>query len=149
MEKNGLLKTTATVQALLRSRPRSRIRLQIKSESEPAEDRKTFRICVAASPIQVKVGSVEKCWLMDTSAEGFGLIAGAEFKAGQVVETVLNYAGRRYTGKAVVRSAQKLDDGRYRLGFQVLDTELDLKNGLQQISMAVQREQIRRMRRGS
>ena len=83
--------------------------------------------------------------LVDLSPEGFAIVTPADFGVGNVVSAELGHDGQIFSGRAVVRSVQALDQRRYRYGLQALESEDDLRKGLQHIAISLQREQLRRI----
>lgn len=144
--KRNFMRASARVQAYLRADPNAVIRFLVTSESEPTEFRQGFRVSVAGAGLTIDIDDEKECPLLDVSALGFGVTASSIFEIGTILQATCNDKGVKFTGKAVVRSIYKRDDGRFRYGCEALEREHDLQRGLQKISTTVQREQLRRAR---
>lgn len=136
----------ATVMAFLCAEPRPRIRFGLTTESEPAENRQSFRVSVVGAGLLADIDDQSGCALIDVSADGIGIIASTPSKVGHVVRATLTYDGRKFAGRVCIRSICERDDGRYRYGCEALEGEHELRKGIQHINVSVQREQLRRSR---
>lgn len=113
-----------------------------------AEERQSFRVCTVVADIVGDLGLEKKCPLMDVSSTGFSMIARSKYKISDVIAAVLRHEGAEYKGRAVVQSIKELPGGRFRYGLHCIDDRADGKTiirGCQQISMACQRAQLRRL----
>ncbi|MHC5023997.1 MAG: hypothetical protein ACYTGG_08805 [Planctomycetota bacterium] len=128
--------------------PKMVIGLETTGEPVSAESRQCYRVSIVLSGLTVQLGSEEGCQLLDVSASGFSVIAAADYKIGKIVPAVLLHDGRSYKGKACVQGVCKLEPGRTRYGLYCVEdcsVSGDLLKGMQTISMAVQRQQLRRL----
>jgi len=113
-----------------------------------ADSRESFRVCTVVSDIVGDLGIERKCALMDVSSTGFAIVARSKYKMSDVVAAALRHEGIEYKGRAVVQSIKELPGGRYRYGLHCMDDRGSggtLQKGCQQISMACQRAQLRRL----
>ncbi|MCL4197828.1 MAG: hypothetical protein KJZ69_10085 [Phycisphaerales bacterium] len=113
-----------------------------------AESRESFRVCTVVANITGDLGIEKNCPLMDVSATGFAMIAKSSYKISDVVAAVLRHEGKEFRGRAVVQSVKELPGGRFRYGLHCMEErhgESSLRKGCQQISMACQRAQLRRL----
>ena len=84
------------------------------------------------------------------SETGFSVIACHDIKLGEVINVTLRYEGEAFTGRACLQSVKEIDDQRKRYGFYCVDKQLSpggLPRGLYLISMAIQREHLRSLKR--
>ena len=112
-----------------------------------AECRECYRVSTVAASITASVGSEEHCQLLDVSATGFSVIAAGTYKIGDVLPAILRFAGEQFSGSACVQSIKKLITGRTRYGLRSNGRSRgagNLDRGQRQISMIVQRRQLKR-----
>jgi len=113
-----------------------------------AESRDSFRVCTVVANITGDLGIERNCPLMDVSATGFAMIAKSSYRISDVIAAMLRHEGKEFKGRAVVQSVKELPGGRFRYGLHCMDErngESNLRKGCQQISMACQRAQLRRL----
>jgi len=113
-----------------------------------AESRESFRVCTVVANISGDLGIERNCPLMDVSSTGFAMIAKSRYKISDLVAAVLRHEGTEYRGRAVVQSIKELPGGRFRYGLHCMSDKISdgsLQKGCQQISMACQRAQLRRL----
>ena len=141
-----LMKTD--VQAFDNPRPQTFV-IQTVGDCISAESRQCFRVSTVLSNRTATIGGESDCDLLDVSITGFSVKASKEYAIGEQVDAIHDHDGRRYTGKACVQSIAPLRNGEFRYGlYCVNDAESKaLTDALQKISMAVQREQLRRRAR--
>jgi hypothetical protein len=113
-----------------------------------AEGRESFRVCTVIANITGDLGIEKNCPLMDVSSTGFAMVARSKYKISDVIAAVLRHENAAFKGRAVVQSVKELPGGRFRYGLNCLDqptSSTSLSKGCQQISMAFQRAQLRRL----
>lgn len=118
------------------------------SEPGSAEDREFYRVSTVVSDLRAKVGSVEKCALVDVSVGGFAVVSSERYEVGDIVDVKVSFDGSDFEGKGCVQSVRELDRYRMRYGMVCADDKGNggtLHAGLHLISMSVQRQQLRRM----
>ena len=142
--KYKFVRAQATVQAILRQEPPILIRLTWIGQPHPCEVRSTFRVSVPGSKLNAMIGT-DSVWLVDVSFNGFSIWSLESYENGSVVEVTLYYGGQRFTGKARVRNVNTLGEGRKRYGLSITEDSIELKRGLQQITMGIQRQQLRNL----
>lgn len=108
-----------------------------------ADDRQCFRVSIGAEGLTIEFGDNAKCPFVDVSPTGFGVISPEEFEVDNTVFATPRFEELQATGQVQIQSVRALRDGRYRYGVRCLDNSLN--NVLQQISMALQRVQLRRL----
>jgi hypothetical protein len=129
-----------------------RYAIELLGEAVNAESRQTFRVSTVISGRTASFDDEGDVPLVDVSATGYAVIATKQRNVGEIVKTTLNHDGRHFSGSACVQSVCQLDDQRIRYGMFCVDKRQpgnNLNQGLLTISMAVQREQLRRLSRAS
>ena len=114
-----------------------------------AESRQCYRVSTLIAELVADLGSEKNCPLIDVSATGFAVISTQSCAAGTVINACLHFNGKQYSGTACVQSIKDVGNGRYRYGLHSIEDKSssgNLLKGQQQIGMAIQREQLRRMR---
>jgi len=127
------------------------IAIQAVGEPVSAESRQCFRVSTVMSGRTAVLGDEAGCDLLDVSVTGFSVNASEQHDVGDQVPAVHEHDGRRYSGRTSVQSVAAVRDGSYRYGLHCVndDQSRALTEALQQISMAVQREHLRRRARAS
>lgn len=146
--KKAFLKQPARIDSITESETTSNIVFETIGEPVSAENRNSYRVSTVMADLTVEVGSEANCPLLDVSAVGFSIISGAHYNIGDIVDAAFEYDDKRYEGKGCVHGIRKLDDEHIRYGVQCTDDKRipgNLRTGLQRISMAVQRQQLRRL----
>jgi len=128
----------------------SRLEITLETTSDPifCEIRRCHRVSTVILDITVTVADEKDCPLLDISATGMCAITTSRHKVGAIVPVVLSYDGRKYTGKAMVRSDRELGEGRFRQGFHCVEDHRcrgNLQQGTQKVSASVRRLLISRM----
>ncbi|HAI14108.1 MAG TPA: hypothetical protein DCM28_20550 [Phycisphaerales bacterium] len=129
-----------------------RLSIELLGEPVDAESRQTFRVSTVISGRTAHFAEEGEVSLVDVSASGYAVIASGKHNVGEIIKTTLNHDGRQFTGTACVQSVCELDTKRTRYGMFCVDKRQpgnNLNQGLLTISMAVQREQLRRLSRAS
>lgn len=118
-------------------------------EPVSAESRQCYRVSMAVSGLVVQVEGVP-CQLVDASATGFAVSCSKEPSVGQTVPVSISFEGKSYVGSATVQGAFALPSGKFRVGMHIVKggAQGSLSIGLQKITSAVQRAQLRRRAAG-
>ncbi len=119
----------------------------IRPEGEPvsAENRQCYRVSTIFANLSIELAG-ETCSLTDVSVQGFSLISTKPYKQGQTLPIRLLHEGKVYEGNAQVQSIKDLG-GKTRYGLLCAGKAsgpASLPKGLQQVSMSIQRMQLRR-----
>lgn len=112
-----------------------------------AEARQTYRVTTIGARIEARVGSESGLPVQDLSATGFAVLASEIYLVGQTVDVSIRHGDEACTGKASVQSFRELDSGRLRYGLRAIAEDpraQDFLSTLQRISLAVQRDQLKR-----
>ena len=127
-----------------------RYAVELLGESVSAESRQTFRVSTVISGRTAQFADEGDVPLVDVSASGYAVIASGKHNVGEIIKTTLVHDGREFTGTACVQSICQLDPSRIRYGMYCVEKRQpgnNLNQGLLTVSMAVQREQLRRLSR--
>jgi hypothetical protein len=104
-----------------------------------AERRTDDRATAISADIFAALGEDRSLGVEDVSSTGFAVVSGFEYFRGAALNVSLAFDGDIYSGTAWVQSILELGEGQIRYGLVALD-EGDLRDGLQQISQAMQRQ---------
>lgn len=127
-----------------------RYAVTLEGEAVSAESRQCFRVSTVISGRTARFEDEGDVPLVDVSASGYAVIATRLRNVGEIVKTTLIHDGREFSGTACVQSICQLDAQRIRYGMFCVEKRQpgnNLNQGLLTISMAVQREQLRRLSR--
>ncbi|MGA2583592.1 MAG: PilZ domain-containing protein [Tepidisphaeraceae bacterium] len=111
-----------------------------------AENRQTYRVNVAASDISAAVGRESACAVLDVSPEGFAAVTSKKVSLGSIVPIKLHGEGHALEAPARVQTMRERPDGKFRYGFLVPRNNVLARKSLQQLSAAMQRLQLKRIR---
>ncbi len=124
------------------------ITFQTTGNPVSAESRQCYRVCtVLTGGLVATLNNEQGCDVRDVSMTGFSAVGTTRLKVGARISAGIRYEDKTFTGTAVVQSICDLGDGRFRYGLHCPDSvgaKNELARGLQVISMAVQRTQLRR-----
>lgn len=113
-----------------------------------AESRECYRVSTITAGLDAEIEDEAGCVLADVSVTGFSIISHQPHPLGSVRRIRLNFENNSFAGEAAIQSIKDLGGGRYRYGFLCADSgakRTPLRQGLQQISVAVQRRQLKRL----
>ena len=146
-KKRKFVQQPARVAAVLETDPRLIVELVTTGEPVPAEERESYRVSTVSADVEADIHGESGCALVDVSAMGFAVIARAIHGQGAIVTSSLRYGGEEHMGKVCVQSVRELGRGLIRYGLRYLDDETSagsLKDGLRQVSLAVERAMLQR-----
>lgn len=110
-----------------------------------AESREHYRVGTGEVEIEASVGSEGSCHVQDLSATGFAAVANSHHLLGASLDVEVRYEAQSCSGSATVQSIRELANG-YRYGLVSKDAGGGaFQQGLGEISLAVQREKLRRL----
>jgi len=125
------------------------VHVELLGEPVDAEQRQVYRVSCLAAPIHATMNNEPDCEVVDISATGFGVICSSHFHVGASVTALLHWDGQTYRGPVVVVSVRQVSEGRQRYGVRALEGDetrgMSLFSSLTRVSLAVQREQMRRV----
>lgn len=127
------------------------VKLSTIGDPAPAEGRETYRVTTLSTSITAQLGNESECDVLDVSSTGFAAMSNQTYAIGERLNASITYAGETHNGVVAIQSIQKRKDGiRYGVRYIVDDGgKSQFENGLNQISMGVQREQLARQGTGS
>ncbi|MCL4743119.1 MAG: hypothetical protein KJZ54_13055 [Phycisphaerales bacterium] len=142
----GFMQQPARITALLEESDTPSFGFQTTGDAVSCESRECFRVCTVTTGFSATIDGEAECPLTDVSATGFSMISGGNHGYGAVVTVEVEYERTTYSGRARVQSIKPLTPGRTRYGLLCLpsDGPRSLLVGMQRISAAVQRQQLRR-----
>ncbi len=125
------------------------IELERLGEAVNAEQRQVYRVSCLTVPIVATMNNETDCEVVDISATGFGVHCASRFHTGSAVTAQLHWEGETFRGPVIVVSVRQISDGQHRYGVRCVDSGdglgTTLRKSLTRISLAVQREQMRRI----
>ena len=116
-------------------------------EAVSAEDREFYRTSAVSAEIDASIGVETSCRMVDVSATGFAYIGKKEHAIGATIDAMVSHEGKEFSGTMSVQSVRDLGILGIRHGVRYLENEADagtLRNGLQMISLKVEREMLQR-----
>jgi len=146
-ERREFMQQPARINAIMEGEPSLTIGFATTGDPVSAESRECYRVSTALADYVASVADEPSCKLMDVSVTGFSVIAEKNYSIGQSVPVKLFFENREFTGTVTVQSIKQLPTGKIRTGFYSTDPGVardSLGRGLQTISMAVQRQHLRR-----
>jgi len=150
--KHEFMQQPARIEALLEGEGGTVATLTTFGEPVSAESRQCYRVSTVMTDLTATFGDEKDCPLRDVSVTGFAVSASTKYDIGQVIDIELRFEGKRYNGKASIQSVCQTPDGLYRYGTNCVkagNTKESISKGVQQISMAVQRQQLNRLAGGA
>ncbi|HMN41827.1 MAG TPA: hypothetical protein PKE29_13360 [Phycisphaerales bacterium] len=145
---NKFVQRPICVEGVLESEGRRIVSFVTTGDAVSAESRQCYRVATVIAGVTASVGSETRVPVNDVSATGFSIVSGSEYTVGTSVPVTMVHEGKKYTGTACVQSIRELQPGKNRYGLFCLSGKVgggNLAQGLAQISMAMQRAQLRRM----
>lgn len=147
-DKRVFMQQAAHVGSVMSNNPKLIIEFQTTGEPVSAESRQCYRVSAVMAGLTADFGSEKNCPLLDVSCTGLSVIASKAHNIGNLVDTRLKYEGKEYAGKSTVQSIRELSKGRIRYGLHCIKEKqatADLARGLEYMTAALQREQLRRL----
>ena len=135
------------VSAVLADEPQTLLGVRTFGQPMPAESRQCYRVSTVTLGMHVILNGKERPTLTDASATGFSFVSSSEFRAGQILDVVFEYDGRKYCGQASVQSLKALENGSTRYGMHCITEkgQGDLQMGMKAVNLSVQRRQLKRL----
>jgi hypothetical protein len=128
--------------------PRLMVAFSTSGEPASAESRQIYRVSTVMADLVAAFAQEEGCPILDLSTCGFSVAATKVHQLGDVIHASVVFDGRTFSGNVCIQSVKELSKGRMRYGLHCADDKAQqgsLASGLPQMSVAVQREQLRRM----
>lgn len=142
------VKQSARVESVLEDVDSPSITFVTVGEPASAESRQEFRVSTVMSELFCTIGEETDCVTLDVSAKGFAALAKTKHTIGAILDVDLRYEGQRFAGKVCVQSIKKRGENLNRYGLRCVkekNAESNLAQGLWQMSMTLQRQQLRRL----
>ena len=146
------MQQAARIDAVMQVEPEAIIGLETIGEPMSAEERQWYRVSTILTDLSAKIDSEELCRIQDVSTVGFAVLARDRHFVGSAVTATVQHEGKRYSGSATVQSVREIGDGWCRYGLACAGDKqggAELSKCLHTITMAIQRQQLRRRARGS
>ena len=144
------LQCDAKIDAVMDTGDKPIIGFMTTGNTNSAESRQCFRVSTISNDLSAQVGPENDCRLLDVSQTGFSFITKTTYPTGAHINVVIRYEDTEYSGNMRVQGHRSMSRGRNRCGLHCTDDRRNggnLKEGLQHITMAAQREQLRQMKR--
>ena len=144
------MQQSARIDAIMQADPKQVVGLETIGEPLSAENRECFRVSTVMAGLTATVGAEEKCPVLDMSASGCAVLTSFRHSTGSVIEITLPFEGSRFTGKGRVHSVRETSSDRFRIGLACAGDQKagdELREGLNTITMSIQRQQLRRRAR--
>ena len=148
--KKKFVKQAAKVTAVHDNELNPTIEFVTGGEPVSAESRQHFRVSTVTSDMTATLGSETDCKLLNVSTVGLAVLATAHHDIGSTVTASVYLEGEAYSGRVCVQSIRSMDKGQIRYGLHCVDgngSNGTLATGLRQLTMAMQRQQLRRLAR--
>lgn len=121
------------------------VALKLVGEPASAEQRQIYRVSVPTADIRARIDREVNCHVVDVSSEGFAAVTRQEYKIGSTVKASFNFEGNDVQADARVQTMKRRSDGKYRYGFFVAEKKSPARKALAAISIAMQRQQLKRL----
>ena len=118
-------------------------------EPVSAENRQCYRVSAVMYEVSADFGTETDCKVLDVSATGFAVMSDQRHEPGVVLDTTLQFEGKRYAGKVCVQNVAEHYSGRFRhglYGVRASDGTCDLEKGCGIVNTGIQRLQLRRLK---
>jgi len=121
-------------------------RLELVGDTAPAEGREHYRVTTISADVTATLGDEQECKVVDVSSTGFAVLSTQACSIGESLQASIKHEDEVCSGLVVVQSVlERRDSTRYGLRYvNQGDTPSQFESGLNQISLAVQREQLAR-----
>ena len=146
------MQQAARIDAVLQVEPEAIVGLETIGAPMSAEERQWYRVSTTLADLTAKIDSEEPCPIQDVSSVGLAVLSRNRHHVGAVVTASVHHEGRHYAGSATVQSIREMGDGWCRYGLACADDKqggAELSKCLHTITMAIQRQQLRRRAGGS
>jgi hypothetical protein len=144
----NFMQQAGRIDSVVETEPKIMVRLETTGNPVSAESRECCRASGITADLAAKFGPEDNCRVADVSMTGFALYANKSYKTGNRVEAVLYHGGEALTGTVTIQSVKELPTGKIRYGVYCTNDPKSgsrLKQGLSQVYLAVQRQQLARL----
>ncbi|MCH7591410.1 MAG: hypothetical protein IH989_01340 [Planctomycetes bacterium] len=146
--KGKFVKQAAKIEAVYDDKPNSTIEFITAGEPVSAENRQHFRVSTVMLDLTATLGEQADCKLLNVSAIGFSVLATAHYGRGATVDASVCHEGETYSGRVCIQGSRPMDNDQIRYGLHCVDSngsDGTLEDGLRQMTMDIQRKQLRRL----
>ena len=147
--KTKFVKQAATIEAVYYDGSSPNIEFVTVGEPMSAESRQHFRVSTVTSELTCSLGGKSGCKLVNVSAIGFSALTTTRHDIGSTVDASVSYEGKAFAGRVCVQSIRSMGGSQIRYGLHCVDGTGELEGGLRQMTMAIQRKQLRRLSRAT
>ncbi len=147
-KKREFTQQAAHIQKVVDDETKLIIEFETTGEPVSAESRQYYRVSAVMTGLTATLGSENACPLLDVSRTGFSVVARQTYDLGSFVNAVLRYDNHQYRDRVCVQSIRDLSRGRIRYGLHCVNKNRHAggtPKGLHQISVSLEREQLRRV----
>lgn len=147
-KKREFMQQPAHIQKIVEDETKLIIEFETTGEPVSAESRQYYRVSAVMAGLTATLGSENACPLLDVSRSGFSVIARQSYDLGSLVNAALRHDNHQYRDKVCIQSIRGLSRGRTRYGLHCVDKDRPASGtsrGLHQISVSLEREQLRRV----
>ena len=126
----------------------SRVVMKFIGDAISADSRQEYRVSASDAGLAATLGSEEDCTVEDISMSGLGVMCRRKHSIGQPLDVTVRYKDDQFSGRMTVQYGVKVDVERTRYGLRGLFEAGDgspLRNGLTRTTLAVHRQQVRRI----
>lgn len=116
--------------------------LEPTGDAASAEQRPIYRASAISADLFAQLGEDRNLSVQDVSSSGFAVVSSIEYRIGATLDVSLRFEGDMFSGTASVQSIRELSPTRIRYGLRAQGGG-DLEDGLRQISLAMQRQQLK------
>ncbi len=145
---NKFVRQNAIIDSIIDTSKSRLASCHLQGEVEPAESRECFRAITVLTDLKAHLDNRDLCDILDISASGMAVKSKLVLYQNQKIDIKIEYEGEIYHGPTRIRNIRKMAKGYYRYGMVCCEKRSDktcLMKGLTQISMNIQREQLKRL----
>ncbi len=144
--KRKFVQQAARIEGVEEGAERWQVRIELIGDTAPAEGREIYRVTTLSSPVTAEFGEESGCQVVDVSSTGFALLSQQQLAVGKQILASIDHDGESYSGDVIIQSIQERKSA-MRYGVRCVkraDQGSPLEDGLNLISLAVQRQQLAR-----
>jgi hypothetical protein len=128
--------------------PRLRLVLKVIGDVVSVNTRQEYRVSAINAGLTATLDTEEGCTIQEISMSGLGLVSGRKYSIDQTLDVTLRYKDDEFSGRMTVQYALEVDGERTRYGLRGLFQAGDgspLRSGLTRTTLAIHRQQVRRI----
>ena len=128
--------------ALVKDGDKLVVDLEPTADATSAEQRPVYRASAISADLFAQLGEDRNLSVQDVSPSGFAVVSSVEYAIGTTLDVSLSFEGDMFSGTASVQSIREFTPTRIRYGLRALGGG-DLEDGLRQLSLLMQRQQLK------